>query len=301
MNITITGNLGSGKSTVCKELAKIDYQIISTGTIFREIAKERGLSVVELNEEVNREIAAGKHDIDDMIDNRSKRLGDELDNAVFDSRLAWNFVNDSFKVFLTVDINEAAARVFNDNRDTETYASVQECKKALLDRQLLEQERFEKLYGIDYYNMNNYNLVLETTNAKPETIAAEILKRFEEYKQQKFKQIMLLNPTSVYPTESIGEVQEYALSQSAMEEKSSYQTIEVGMKNIEWYVLDGQKKLLEAICKEQPFIYAVAGKKEVPSADKSLIHDFEKIGQFQYKKYPVEQDEKNLIHFEAAF
>ena len=58
MNITITGNLGSGKSTVCKELAKIDYQIMSTGTIFREIAKERGLSVIELNEEVNKEILA---------------------------------------------------------------------------------------------------------------------------------------------------------------------------------------------------------------------------------------------------
>lgn len=301
MNITITGNLGSGKSTVCKELAKIDYQIISTGTIFREIAKERGLSVVELNEEVNKEIAAGKHDIDDMIDNRSKRLGDELDNAVFDSRLAWNFVAESFKVFLMVDINEAATRVFHDNRDSETYASVQECKNALLERQLLEQERFAKLYGIDYYNMNNYNLVLETTNARPEVIAAEILKRFEEYKQQKFKQIMLLNPTSVYPTESLGQVQEYAFSQATQEENDSYLSIEVGLKNNEWYVLDGQKKLLEAICRKQPFIYAVAGKSSVPQPEQSDISAFEKAGHFQYKKYPVEQEEKNLIHFETAF
>lgn len=292
MNITITGNLGSGKSTVCKELAKIDYQIVSTGTIFREIAKERGLSVIELNEEVKKEIAVGKHDIDDMIDNRSKKLGDELDNTVFDSRLAWNFVTESFKVFLMVDINEAANRVFNDNRDTETYASVQECKKALLDRQLLEQERFAQLYGIDYYNMNNYNLVLETTNATPEVIAKEILKRYEEYKQQKFKQIMLLNPTSVYPTEKIEEV-----VSADVAEEDSYRCIEVAIKNNEWYVTEGQAQLLEAVRKEQTFIYATAGKEAPASVEMSDITDFEKAGQFKYKKYPVEQEEKNLIHF----
>lgn len=292
MNITITGNLGSGKSTVCKELAKIDYQIISTGTIFREIAKERGLSVIELNEEVNKEIVAGKHDIDDMIDNRSKKLGDELDNAVFDSRLAWNFVTESFKVFLMVDINEAANRVFNDNRDTETYASVQECKKALLDRQLLEQERFAQLYGIDYYNMNNYNLVLETTNASPEVIAKEILNRFEEYKQQKFKQMMLLNPTSVYPT---GKVEEFASIEAA--EEASYRQIKVGIKNNEWYVTEGQAQLLDAVRKAQPFIYATAENEVPATVELSDIGDFEKAGNFKYKKYPVEQDEKNLIHF----
>ncbi len=286
MNITITGNLGSGKSTVCKELAKIDYRIISTGTIFREIAKERGLSVKELNEEVNKEIAAGKHDIDDMIDNRSKKLGEELDNAVFDSRLAWNFVGTSFKVFLTVDINEAAERVFHDNRDTETYASVQECKQALLERQLLEQKRFEKLYGIDYYNMCNYNLVLETTNAAPEVIAKEILKQFESYKKQEFTRRMLLNPTSVYPTEA--------------DKPLSDEKVEVALKNNEWYVLSGQDKLLEAIRAKQPFVYAEAIEREIPETEQSVIEEFEKAGAFCYKRYPVKQDEKNLIHFEAT-
>lgn len=286
MNITITGNLGSGKSTVCKELAKVGYQIISTGTIFREIAKERGLSVKELNEEVDKEIAAGRHDIDDMIDNRSKRLGEELDNAVFDSRMAWNFVGTSFKVFLTVDINEAAKRVFNDNRDTETYSSVEECKKALLERQLLEQGRFEKLYNIDYYNMNNYNLVLETTNAAPEVIANIILEQYESYKKQEFSQKMLLNPTSVYPTGT---------------NTFSNEKVQVGLKNNEWYVLGGQDKLLEAIRSKQTFIDATAVNSEIPEAEQSVIEAFEKAGEFHYKKYPVKQDEKNLIHFEAAF
>lgn len=289
MNITITGNLGSGKSTVCRELAKIDYQIVSTGTIFREIAKERGLSVKELNEEVNKEIAAGRHDIDDMIDNRSKKLGEELDNAVFDSRLAWNFVGESFKVFLTVDINEAAARVFHDNRDTETYASVQECKQALLERQLLEQERFAKLYGIDYYNMNNYNLVLETTNAAPEVIAAELLKQFEAFRKKEFERRVLLNPTSVYPTKGGAE--------------QNKETVKVGIKNNEWYVIEGQTCLLEAIRSKKPFAEVIADSSvspETEETEETVIKEFEKAGEFRYKKYPVSQEEKNLIHFEAA-
>lgn len=286
MNITITGNLGSGKSTVCKELAKAGYQIISTGTIFREIAKERGLSVKELNEVVDEEIAAGRHDIDDMIDNRSKRLGEELDNAVFDSRMAWNFVGTSFKVFLTVDINEAAKRVFHDNRDTENYPSVEECKKALLKRQLLEQGRFEKLYNIDYYSMNNYNLVLETTNAAPEVIANVILEQYESYKKQEFSQKLLLNPASVYPTGT---------------KTFSGKKVRVGLKNNEWYVLGGQDRLLEAIRNKQTFIEATAENGEIPETEQSVIEAFEEAGEFRYKKYPVKQDEKNLIHFEAAF
>ena len=43
MKISITGDLGSGKSTVAKQLAKdLGFDYISTGTIFREIAKEYG-------------------------------------------------------------------------------------------------------------------------------------------------------------------------------------------------------------------------------------------------------------------
>ncbi|MBO5489595.1 MAG: dephospho-CoA kinase, partial [Eubacterium sp.] len=50
MNISITGTLGSGKSSVCKLLKEKGYDIISNGVLFREIAEEKGVSVVELNE-----------------------------------------------------------------------------------------------------------------------------------------------------------------------------------------------------------------------------------------------------------
>ena len=47
MHITLTGNLGSGKSTICKILEK-DYgkEIYSTGKVQRAIAAEMGINVL---------------------------------------------------------------------------------------------------------------------------------------------------------------------------------------------------------------------------------------------------------------
>ena len=92
MNISITGTLGSGKSSVCKILKENGYDIISNGVLFREIAEEKGITVVELNE-----LAKKDKSIDDMLDERSIRLGKELDSTIFDSRMGWHFIPDSFK------------------------------------------------------------------------------------------------------------------------------------------------------------------------------------------------------------
>ena len=236
MNITITGNLGSGKTTVCKELEKTGYHFISTGGIFREIAKEKGMSVLELNEQVQKDIAAGRHDIDDLIDNKSAELGRTQDNTAFDSRLAWHFVPDAFKVFLTVDIGEAARRIMNDGRETEQYASMEECRAALLERQSMEQARFAELYDVDYYNLKNYNLIVETTSVSPEIIAKEIIRQLEQYQKEKFEGRLLLNPNSIYPTKDAAAIEEQEketrnAKECNAERDSSYENICVHLKN----------------------------------------------------------------------
>ena len=53
MLISITGRLGSGKSTVCGILnQKYGFEIFSTGTINREFARRLGITTLELNEKV---------------------------------------------------------------------------------------------------------------------------------------------------------------------------------------------------------------------------------------------------------
>lgn len=199
MNITLTGNLGSGKGSVSEVFKKWGFGYVSGGDVFRAVAKEKGLTVLEMNE-----LAKKDRSIDDLIDARSTRLGDELDNTLFDSRLAWHFVRESFKVFLLVDTDESARRVFAGNsREMEDYANEEECAEGLGQRANLERERFRKLYSIDYYDMNNYDLVIESTNATPEQIAEEIRRSFEEYKKEKFATRVELNLKAMYPQKDL--------------------------------------------------------------------------------------------------
>jgi len=179
MNITLTGNLGSGKSSICKELAKMGYEIISTGSIFREIAKEKNMSVTELNE-----LVKSDRTIDNMIDNRSINLGKEKDNVIFDSRLAWHFIPDSFKVFVTIDIREAAHRVFTgENRQAEEYDTEEDALNKLKQRAELEKDRYMSLYNIDYFDASNYNLIIDSTNVSANNIAREIVRNYNIYKE----------------------------------------------------------------------------------------------------------------------
>lgn len=199
MNITITGNLGSGKSSVAKILKERGYEYSSTGNIFRQLAMEKGLSVEEFNKQVNEAASRGDHSVDKMIDDTTTRISEEQDNVVFDSRLAWHFASKSFKVFIITDIDEASRRVFHDSQraNSESYASQAECRKALINRQKLETVRYKEIYDIDYYDMSNYNLVIESTSAAPDVIAQEILDKMESYQNGSFKKMMELNPSSI--------------------------------------------------------------------------------------------------------
>jgi len=182
MHITLTGNLGSGKSTISKLMSeKWGYEIYSTGKIQRRLAAERGLSVLEMNK-----LMETDHSFDNIIDDTTKKLSIEhKEDLFFDSRLAWHFAENSFKVFLSVDIDEAARRVFGDNRgEVESYKTVDEAKKNLVARAQAEDERYRELYGIDYFDMNNYNLVLDSTNAAPEVLAEIIQKEKQSYEKR---------------------------------------------------------------------------------------------------------------------
>lgn len=175
MHITLTGNLGSGKSTLSKILEnEYKYEIFSTGKVIRQIASDHGVSVLEMNKLMEKD-----HKYDHEIDNTTARISRENPdkNILFDSRLAWNFVEKSFKVFLTVSLDVAAKRVSADltRGKVENYESLEKAKEQLKERAETEDKRYKDIYGIEYFNMSNYNLILDSTNCIPE-ILAKILK-----------------------------------------------------------------------------------------------------------------------------
>ena len=171
MHVTLTGNLGSGKSTLSKILeAEYGYEIFSTGKVIRQIAEEQGVSVLEMNKLMEKD-----HKYDHMIDDTTARISREQKDKkiLFDSRLAWNFVEESFKVFLSVSLPVAASRVLSDasRGAVESYASVEECMASLKERAATEDRRYKDIYGIEYFNYANYNLVLDSSDCAPEVLA----------------------------------------------------------------------------------------------------------------------------------
>lgn len=184
MNITITGNLGAGKTSVCNELKKMGYDVISGGDIYRTYAQEHGITIVELNE-----MAKTDRSVDIQIDERTKKLGTEVDHTIFDSRMAWHFVPDALNIFLAVDAKTAAERVYADKlrKGEETYSNL-DCKyteQELQKRAELERERFIEMYGVDYFDQSHYDVIINTEKLTPREVAKEIdqlVKRIEHAK-----------------------------------------------------------------------------------------------------------------------
>lgn len=169
--ITLTGSLGSGKSTIGQILSKeLGYEYISGGMIFREIAKEQGLTVVDINL-----MADEDKELDYKVDNYLKSLNDR-DNIIVDSRLAWFFIKDSLKIYLHTNIETAVERISKSDRETEgNLKDKDELTKRLVSRRQSEINRFKNLYEVNLEDFNNYNLVIDTSNSEPKEIVEKIL------------------------------------------------------------------------------------------------------------------------------
>lgn len=170
--ITISGQLGSGKSTVAKALSKkLGWEYYSTGMAQRLIAQKRGITTVELNK-----LAITDINIDKEIDSVFKNppWGDK--NCIVDSRLAFHFLPHSFKVRLLVDPDEAAQRVFQEKRKNEKYTSLEQAKTFLTERTRLEKEHFMKNYQIDITDCKSFDLIIDTTHLSADEVCEKILK-----------------------------------------------------------------------------------------------------------------------------
>ena len=181
MKITISGLPGSGKSTVGKALAqKLKLKHVSAGDFQRQMAKDRRISLLELAK-----IAEKDRSIDDETDNRTIEFGKKEKNFVMDARLAWHFIPDSIKIFLTVSLDEGARRIFNDLRPEEKEnSSLERVKENIETREKSEQLRYKKYYNIDYADSKNYDIVVDTTKLSVVEVA-DILAAFAKKQKKK--------------------------------------------------------------------------------------------------------------------
>lgn len=174
--ITITGDLGSGKSAVSKILCdRTGFQYVSTGRIQRELAQEMGIDTLEMNRRADTDPG-----IDQKIDGIFIELGKDPDSYIIDSRMAWFFLPNSFKVYLKTEIGVAVDRILGDpNRNSEQYRDRDEAIQKIMARKQSENDRFLSKYGADCGKLENFDLVVDTNLRSKEEVAMLILQGLE--------------------------------------------------------------------------------------------------------------------------
>ncbi len=179
MIITITGKPCSGKGTAAKEFCKrYNFEYLCTGDMFRALAKETGHSILSLQQD-NEKIK----EFDKIVDNRIIELGLSRpnDNIVIDSRLAWHFIPNSFKVFIDVDERIAGERLLSTDRETENIKDLESAIKSLRTRWQVENDRYTELYNINNLNPENYDFVINSNKLTPEQIVKAIHEAYLEH------------------------------------------------------------------------------------------------------------------------
>lgn len=189
MIISLTGAIGSGKSTIAQMLAdKFGWPRYYIGGLRREAAQRRGLTLAEYNH-------LGETDIrtDQEVDLYQKKMGETQDDFVIEGRTSWYFIPHSFKIYLDVDPVEGARRVFgslqkkNDRNEDKDLKTVQDVQDSIQKRVASDRLRYGKYYNIDVNDLIHYDFYLNTTNLSPEQVFEVVYKKVESELDNKKK------------------------------------------------------------------------------------------------------------------
>ncbi|MBI4086344.1 MAG: AAA family ATPase [Candidatus Liptonbacteria bacterium] len=179
--ITITGFPGSGKSSTAKGVASgLGYEHFSSGDMFRKMAADRNLSIEEINF-----TAEKKKEIDFEVDRLLVKMGKEKNNFVIDSRTAFHWMPDSFKVFLDLDSRVAAERTFAQiqrvGRKSQEGSSVDEVYENTVKRVESERKRYRNLYDIDITDNTKFDLIVDTKINNLEEVVGIIIAAYQKW------------------------------------------------------------------------------------------------------------------------
>ena len=193
MIITISGTPGSGKSTAAEMLAKrLKAERIYVGGIRRELAREKGMTLQELNQ-----YATTHPETDVDVDKKAAAQARELETKnkiiIVEGRTQFHFLPQSIKIFMKVNPEEGAKRIWKDlqnkkaqeKRNEGNIPSFEAMKKRIYEREEEDAARYKKYYGIDHRNQSQYDLIVDTTALTPEETVEKIASFIASYPKTK--------------------------------------------------------------------------------------------------------------------
>jgi cytidylate kinase len=217
--ILIAGDQLTGKSTQAKNLAEyFGGEFYSVGSLFRQAAKERGITVAE-----QARLLLVERGIDVEIDyktcqmisgsNTNSNLGviEGRQPAYMGSFMASLGKKNIVRLYFQCSILEQALRFLRreigeefyqigrkaiPKKDYETLESlrdeiqlldINDKQKAIDDfienqnRDEDDRHRYSELYGFDYGNLDGYDLVIDTNDKEPDVVLDLVIKKLEDF------------------------------------------------------------------------------------------------------------------------
>ncbi|MCX7986610.1 MAG: AAA family ATPase [Bacteroidales bacterium] len=265
--ISISGDLGSGKTVLARKISeKAGIPIISVGGIQRKLAQKYGMDTTTFNKYMETH-----PEIDIECDNMVSEYGRSDEPLILDSRLAWHFVPHSFKIHLLCNKVIAAERIFKDNvRVNEKYNNVDETYKSMVERRKSEVKRFKLQYGVDIDNLNNYDIVIDTSFITPDDVFKYAWEAIEQWQNGLPYKKIWLSPRNLFPTRD----DEYNIENKVV----------VCRTNEKFFILEGHFSVSEALANNIALIPVsfFSGEVSLPEDLTAITREWEKNHNFKF-------------------
>jgi len=175
--IAVSGQAASGKTTIARALAeKLGLRFVSSGMLFRRLAEERGIPLLEFHK-----LAEQDPSIDKLVDGMAIEEA-KKGNVVIEGHLAAWILKDlaDVKIYLKADLRVRAERLAR--RDGK---SVEEAMEEIRKREEMNRRRYLMIYGIDIADLSIFDLVIDTTYLGPDEVLDIVLRYVQTVLQRK--------------------------------------------------------------------------------------------------------------------
>lgn len=179
-NITVSGRIGTGKTTLAEHLAEsLGWNVLDGGKIFRKLTHEMGVHIKDT------------HKIPDSFDiayeERIKKMLREEKEHVIQSHLAGfdaQGIDGVFKILVVCKNEEGKDKtsVRIDRLMNRDSINVEEAKEEVIEREKQNLEKFRRLYAKNdpdwvYWNEKYYDLIVNTFSLNSKEALKFVLKK----------------------------------------------------------------------------------------------------------------------------